>query len=643
VAASTQLIALVVTIVGLGVAAQVLADRWQVPSVLLLLLAGVAVGPEGLGFVTPSAFGEALPAIVGLSVAIIVFEGAFHLRVDRLRGAPRETLRLVTLGPLISLVGTAIAVRYALGTGWDLAFLVGALLIATGPTVITPIMNVVAVRDRVASTLETEGVVNDVTAAILAIVTFEYLVLEDSGLATIGGEFLARLGFGVAVGAAVAVVVWLALTRVIQTVENAPRNARLVALAAALAAYGIAEVQAPESGIAAVATAGFVLGNLDVPHREQMAQFKGDVTLVVLTFVFITLASLLSLSDLQALGVGGLVVVLAVAGVVRPVLVALSTVGDRFSLRERAFIGVVGPRGIIPASVATLFALDLQSRAAARRTEAADLSGQAASEALAQAAALDQQAQVLVGTVFLVIFATVVFQGGLARHVAQALGVIPMRVIIVGGGRVGVALADRLEDRGEAVKLVERDPETVSDLREAGYRVTQGDGTARTVLQSAGADNAKVVAAATRDDDTNLLVGQLSRNTFEVETVVARVNDPENVDAFRDLDVEAISTGMSVAWSMDNVIERPAIARWMTELDRTGDVQEVEVTADDVVGSTISTLTHGLPDDCYLALVSRDDSNRLPEMDETIERGDHLTFIGRKDAVRRAIEHVQRD
>lgn len=90
---TVELIRIVVTILGLGVAAQVLADQLRVPSVLFLILAGVLVGPEGLEFVTPGAFGDALPAVVGLSVAIIVFEGAFHLDVDRLRGAPRETLR----------------------------------------------------------------------------------------------------------------------------------------------------------------------------------------------------------------------------------------------------------------------------------------------------------------------------------------------------------------------------------------------------------------------------------------------------------------------------------------------------------------------------------------------------------------------
>ncbi len=614
VSATTEVIALVVIIVGLGVASQVLADRLGVPSVLFLVLAGVVVGPELLGVVRPSVFGDALPAIVGLSVAIIVFEGAFSLRVDRLRQAPRETLRLVTVGAVLSLVGTAVAVKFALGTDWDLAIVVGSLLVATGPTVITPVTNVVAVRERVASTLETEGVINDVTAAILAVVTFEYLLVESRGATRLVSEFATRLGTGVVVGCLVAGVVWWLLTTVELSADNAPQNARLVMFAAALGAYGIAEVQAPEAGIAAVAAAGFVLGNVDLPHRAEIAQFKGDVTLVVLSFVFITLASLLSFGDLRTLGLGGVLVVVAVAAVVRPALVMLCTVGGSFEFRERLFISAMGPRGIIPASVATLFALELQSQN-------------------------QPAAATLVGTVFLVILVTVVFQGGLARHIAQALDVIPMRVIIVGGGRVGLSLAERLDDRGEEVAIVEPDPDRVATLRESGFRVHEGDGSETDTLRAAGIENAKVVAAATRDDDVNLLVGQLATNTFDVETVVSRVNDPGNEDAFDDLNIQAISAGMSVAWSMDNVIERPAISRWMTELDRSGDVQEVEVTADAVAGQTVSALASDLPDDCYVALISRGNSNRIPHSDDTVERGDHLTIIGRTDAVREAIDY----
>ena len=634
-----EVLIVVVTIMGLGVTAQVLADRLAVPSVLFLILAGIGVGPEGLGLISPQIFGDALPAIVGLSVAIIVFEGAFSLQMNRLREAPRETLRLVTVGAAIALFGTAAVVHYALGAAWDLSLLVGALLVATGPTVITPVMKVVAVRERVASTLETEGVVNDVVAAILAVVTFESLLIGDEGVVRVATEFAYRLGLGIVLGAAVAVVLWYVLRHTDLSAENAPQNARLLVLIGALGSYGLAESIATEAGIAAVATGGLVLGNLDVPYREDIEQFKGDITLLVLAFVFITLASLLSIGDLVALGVGGVVVVVAVVAVIRPLLVLLCTVGGRFSTRERLFMSAIGPRGIIPASVATLFALDLRSRAASLRVAAESASSQQSASLLAQAETLTTQADILVGTVFLVIFVTVVLQGGFARHIAQRLDVIPMRVLIVGGGRVGRALATRLEDRDEQVIVIENDDHQLEKLREMGFTAHRGDGTERETLREAGAANASVIAVTTDNDDVNMLVAQIARNSFDVDTVIARVNMPANMDAFRDLDVEIVQSSMSIAHEMDNRIERPAISEWMTELDRTGDVQEIEVTADTVVGRTVSELSSELPEDVHLALLSRDGESRIPHADDTLQKGDHITFIGRTGAVSDALDY----
>jgi len=611
-AASGNLLALVAAIIAIGVLAQVLADRFRTPSIIFLIGAGIALGPEGLGLINPDAFGTSLSAIVGLSVAIIVFEGAFHIHIDDLREAPAATLRLVTLGATIALVATAVAVRFFLGAPWDVSFLVGALLVATGPTVITPILNVVPVRDRVATALETEGIVNDVTAAIVAVVVFEATLAEGLAPETLLGLFAERLGIGLLVGGVVAGIIFYLLRYVDLSPANAPRNARLLVLAGALVAFAAAETVSTEAGIAAVATAGIVLGNLDVPYEENIADFKGDITLVVLSFVFITLAALIEFDVLFGLGVGGLAVVAAVALLIRPALVAVSTIGGRFTRNEIAFMSLVGPRGIIPASVSTLFAIELRN------------------------AGMDDAASVLVGTVFLVILVTVVFEGGFARQIAERLNVIPMRVLVIGGGRVGRALATRLEDRGENVVIVENDEPTVERARDEGHTVHIGDGTDTDVLRSAGAENARIVVATTGNDDANLLVAQLASSTFEIEHILARVNNPDNVDAFEELGVRAISSTIATAWAIDNAIERPALSTWMTQLGEGGDVQEIEITAEELVGQTIEELD--LPNGCIVALVSRDGESQVPEAQFTLERGDHATFLGRTEAVREAVE-----
>nr|WP_254282258.1 cation:proton antiporter [Haloarcula salina] len=587
----------------MGVTAQLVGDWLKIPSVAFLLVAGVLVGPQALGLVDPAMFGQTgLQAIVGLSVGIIVFEGAYHLTVERVREASREALGLVTVGAFVSLVGTAVAVRVVFGTGWPVAVLVGSLLIATGPTVITPIMQVVPVRERVAAALETEGIINDVIAAILAVATFEFVVASRSSPLVVVEAFVARLLVGIAVGVLVGGGVAALLKRLNLSTGNAPQNARVVVLTAAIIAYAVGGGLLSEAGIAAAAVAGIVMGNADIPHEEDVADFKGGITLFVLSFVFVVLAAQLSLDDLRALGIGGLVVVIVVVALLRPLGVFLSTLGGRLTLRERAFVGAMGPRGIVPASVATLFAIELRPDDPAAAT-------------------------VLVGTVFLVIFATVMFQGGLARHFAQALDILPMQTLIVGAGRVGRELATRYESRGEEVVLIDRDPDTVERVRADGHRVVSGDATDAAVLDRAGAERAGVVVAATADDDVNLLVAQLATTRFGVDTVVARANQPDNVAAFEDLDVETISAGFAVADAIDDAVERPALAQWLADSARTGDVLEVELSNDSLIDRTVGSAVEELPDGCLVAMVSRDGDERVPDSDFRLDDGDHLTLV----------------
>ena len=610
---ASSLLPVIAGILVSGLAVQLLAHRLRIPSVVFYLLIGVVLGPEVLGIVTLETFGDGLETIVGISVAIIVFEGAFALRLERVRKASRTSIRLVTISAVVMFAGTTGAVRLLLGTEWEIALLIGALLVATGPTVITPILDVVRVRDHVATALETEGIVNDVTAAIVAVVIFETLLLDDLGVPATVFSFLERFGVGVAAGVLAAVSIYAVLDSDLVP-ERDVQASQFLVLAAAVGAFAAAEVVAAEAGVAAAATSGVILGNLDLNNREEIEQFGKNATLIVLSFVFISLAALIDIGAILGLGVGVVALVGVIMLVLRPLGAVIATLGvERFTWPERLFIAGVGPRGIIPASVATLFAIELE------------LAGNI------------EAGQILVGTVFAVIFATVAIEAGLARQIGQALGVSPMRTIIIGGGRVGRALATRLENRGEYVVVVEDEDDRIEQARSAGFTVHDGDGSEAETLRRAGIGETKRLIAATHDDDINLLACQLAITKFGVGSVYARVNEPQNVDAFESIGATAIDSPTATAVAIDDEIERPAITHWMNELGDDHDVQEVAVTSERITGKSIEELNSEIPDGCFVAVVSHEDKNEVPSADRIVEYGDHLTFIGDADAVRRAM------
>jgi Trk K+ transport system NAD-binding subunit len=213
-----------------------------------------------------------------------------------------------------------------------------------------------------------------------------------------------------------------------------------------------------------------------------------------------------------------------------------------------------------------------------------------------------------------------------------------MRTIIIGGGRVGQALATRLENRGEFVVIVEDDETQVQELREKGVTVVEGDGTEQSALQEAGIDEAKLLVAATDDDNDNLLTCQTVNTKFNVEDVYARVNEPRNIDAFESIDVTAVDSPMATAFTIDNEIERPELAHWMHDIGDGHDIQEVEMTADDLVGRTIQEVNDEIPGGCLVAEVGQGADAHVPEADDVLEYGDHVTFLGDADSVRAAVK-----
>lgn len=184
--------------------AQVLARHLRVPGIVLLLATGAVLGPDVAGVLDPEALGPALQVLVGLAVAVILFEGGLNLDLRRLRREATSIRRLVTLGALITALGGTLAARLILGWGWTPSVLFGTLVIVTGPTVVTPLLRRIKLKRKLATVLEAEGVLVDAIGAVVAVVALEVVidpVLAES-LAEGLWSLVSRLGFGLAAGLA---------------------------------------------------------------------------------------------------------------------------------------------------------------------------------------------------------------------------------------------------------------------------------------------------------------------------------------------------------------------------------------------------------------------------------------------------------
>ncbi|MDS0281210.1 cation:proton antiporter [Haloarcula onubensis] len=598
-------------IVALTAVAKLLGARYRVPNVVFLLAFGVVLGQDGLGLLGQSLESEQLAAIVGFAVAVIVFEGAFSLTTEKILATPRATLLLVTVGAAVTFVGMALAVRGLLGLDWLLSLIVAALLVATGPTVVTPVLEQLTVTERVASLLETEGIVNDVTASVLGSAVFSVTLISSRTrrVEALVVEFVTQLGVGALVGLVLAV----AFGYVLRTYSRSPGASRVTILGVALLTYSLATLFGDESGVVAVAVAGLVMGNSDIPYRGEIARFGSAVSTLVLGTVYIVLASLIRFEELVALGLAGVAVVLVAMVVVRPLSVFLSTRGSAFSRRERLFVSAVGPRGIIPAATATLFSLQL------------------AAEGVENATAVS-------GVVFLVILVTVVLEAGGAPQIAAALDIEPMTTLIIGGGDIGRALADDVDAQGGNPVIVERDDATATELRADAYSVVHGDGTDAAVLAEAGAADAERLVATTGDDAVNILACQAASVTFGVGSLVSLVNDPAKVDAFRALGISTITPSSATVAAIGELVTLPSLFDWRTSADHGQTLAEETVVSESVAGTRLGDAA--LPTGCVVVLVQRGEEFIVPEPNVVLRAGDHLTLLGHVEAVEVAIESL---
>ncbi len=508
----------------LGVGSQWLAWRLQLPAIVLMLVAGILVGPV-FGLLQPAAeFGPMLSPLIGLAVAIILFEGGLTLNLHELGDAKAGVWRLVIIGAPLGWLLSALALHFGAGLGWEASAVFGGIMIVTGPTVIAPLLRQARLQKRPAALLQWEAIVNDPIGAMAAVAAF-YVVLGLSGLET-GGAFdlLWRMGFAglLGFGAGIGVVKLFREGRIPEYMKVP------VLFAAVLVAFALSDTVLHESGLLAVTVMGLVIANADLPSYEELRRFKEHATVLLVSGVFILLAASLDFGALGQLTWRAVIFVALVVLVARPLTVLVSLIGTSIPRNERLLIAFTGPRGVVLVAVAGLFGQRLEE--------------------------LGVQDGALVGPLaFVLVAVTVVLHGFTLTPIARMLGLAggdAPGVLLVGGSRASTAFAEVLKKAEIPVLITDPNHQHLVRARSAGLPTYYGDILAEAAENSVEFLTYRVIVAMTDNDAYNTLVTTDLAPEFGRDNVwqLERARDKEARHAIRtQLGAQRIGQGRSFA------------------------------------------------------------------------------------------------
>jgi NhaP-type Na+/H+ or K+/H+ antiporter len=433
----------IAAVLAAGMLCQWIAWRIKVPAILPLLAAGFLAGPVFNLLHPQESLGELFFPVVSLSVAIILFEGSLTLTWRDVRSVAVTVRNLISISALITWVGGALAAHFLMGIPWDLAFLFGALIIVTGPTVIAPILRNVRPTARIASVLRWEGILIDPVGATVAVLVFDFIIAGQG--ATLGKtllELLRIVGIGTALGLAGGWVVYQLLHRYL--VPDYLRDTSTLALV--LLIFAASSTLASESGLLAVTVMGIYLANTDLRKLREIFYFKEKLSVILISSLFILLAASITRSDLAMLSWPSLGVLAVVVLVLRPLGIWIGARGSELNRKEQLFLSWVAPRGIVAAAVSSLFAFELVEAGYA-------------------------EARIVAPLTFLIIVGTVVLQGGTAKWVAQRLGVAeadPQGFLLMGANLLAQEIALALGKVGVRVRLFDTNQYNVTQARLRG-------------------------------------------------------------------------------------------------------------------------------------------------------------------------------
>ena len=426
----------------LGLCLFVLAKYLRTSAIVLLLIGGVLFGPQGLGIVNPDALGDGLGTIVSLAVAIVLFEGGLTLELRGYRTASKEIFSILTVGVLVTFVGAAILLRLIFEFDWALCFLASSLVIVTGPTVIGPLLQRIRVTEKLHHILHWEGVLIDPIGVFIALLCFEFYISTDGGASLAVKDFVLRFAVGTGLG----VVFGYSLSFLLKADWIHKGHINKFVLAMAMLNFTLADLVVAESGLLSVTIAGFVLGSRKPPQLRGIVHYNHELKDFLIGLLFVLLAANLDLASFVDYGWKLVLVVAGMMILVRPLNIFLSMRSSPLTLKEKTFLSWFAPRGIVAASMASVFALDLGRRGV-------------------------PNAVFLETFTYSVIVGTVIVQGFTAGFLGKWLGVIrPPSTgwIIVGAHALGRRIGKFFTERGLHVVLIDQNAREVRAAERMG-------------------------------------------------------------------------------------------------------------------------------------------------------------------------------
>ncbi len=489
----------------LSVFAQWLAWKIKIPAILPLIVIGLALGPASTLF-TPDGekildgdqifSGDLLFAFVSISVGVILFEGGLTLKLREIRDQARVVRNLLIFGPIITLFGGGFAAHYLLGLDYRLAFLFGALIIVSGPTVVIPILRNVRPNMRINSVLKWEGILIDPLGALIAVLVYEFIQTSDIGntnTVEVFKEFFITVSSGMFVGALAAFFLRWLLEK-----NRLPAYLRnVMALGMVIMAFTFAEFIAHEAGLMSTTFMGIILANVRVQNLKKILSFKEDVSIILISLLFILLSSRIDLNQIEKLGEASIVLFAVVTFGLRPLIVWISTIRSGFNWREIAFMSWVGPKGIVAAAVASLFALQLSSNS--------------------NASINHEQAELILPLTFMMIVGTVVIQGASSKFIARILKVQreePQGFLIAGANENARFLGAYLRSKGLEVLLADTSKNNLKEAQKLGFEVYDGSILSDSVLEDLDLTNIGKLMALTSSADINNLSCNFYKDEF---------------------------------------------------------------------------------------------------------------------------------